>query len=95
MDGRRIVSSVLVAAVALGGVAAAGVFFSYQRDLRQIRARLAAGSQIVQTARGPVEYAVRGEGPPVLLVNATAGGYDQALLLGEMFVGDGFRQIAP
>src|SRR5919206_558169 len=58
-------------------------------------ARLVAGSQVIQTARGPVEYATRGEGPPVLLVNATAGGYDQALLLGEMFVGDGFRQIAP
>jgi pimeloyl-ACP methyl ester carboxylesterase len=95
MDKGRIVSWVLVAALALGGVAAAGVIVSFQRDMRQIRARLAAGSQVIQTARGPVEYAVRGEGPPVLLVNATAGGYDQALLMGEMFVGDGFRLIAP
>jgi 2-hydroxy-6-oxonona-2,4-dienedioate hydrolase len=92
VDGRRVVVPVLVSVVALG---AAAVFYAHVRDMRQIRARLATGSQIVQTARGPVEYAARGEGEPVLLVNATAGGYDQALLIGEMFVGDGFRLIAP
>ena len=85
----------LVGCAGLAAIAAVGVFFAFQRDMRQVRARLAAGSDVIRTARGPVEYAERGAGEPVVLVNATAGGYDQALLLGEMFVGDGFRLIAP
>ena len=39
-----------------------GIYWLYQRDLRKIRARLAAGSQLVQTASGPVEYATWGAG---------------------------------
>lgn len=29
------------------------------------------------------------------MINATGGGYDQGLLMGRLFVGDGFRWIAP
>ncbi len=60
-----------------------------------LRACLAYPSQTIETAYGPVEYAVRGEGPVVLIAHGGPGGYDQALLLGELFRKNGFKVIAP
>lgn len=56
---------------------------------------LAAPSQRIETARGPVEYAIRGEGPVLLVAHGGPGGYDQALLLGELFSRNGFQVVAP
>lgn len=52
-------------------------------------------SQIIETKYGPVEYAVRGEGPVMLIGHGGPGGYDQALVLGELFRKQGFQIIAP
>ena len=60
-----------------------------------LRACLNYPSQIIDTAHGPVEYAVRGEGPVALVAHGGPGGYDQALLLGEQFRKNGFKIIAP
>jgi pimeloyl-ACP methyl ester carboxylesterase len=51
----------------------------YQRDIRQARKRVAVGSQVVETPCGPIEYAVAGEGVPVLVVHGAGGGFDQGL----------------
>ncbi|MEO8971309.1 MAG: alpha/beta hydrolase [Ktedonobacteraceae bacterium] len=40
--------------------------------------RLEAGSHVVKTALGLVEYSVLGEGPAVLIVHGSPGGYDQS-----------------
>ncbi|MCP4541053.1 MAG: alpha/beta hydrolase [Chloroflexi bacterium] len=66
-----------------------------QREIRAARERVQTGGRIVETAAGPIEYAASGDGLPVLVVHGAGGGYDQGLLLGEMIVGDTFRQIAP
>ena len=66
----------------------------YQRDIRHARERVAAGSQIVQTPCGPIEYAVAGDGPPVLVVHGSGGGYDQGLDFGEPLATHGLRVIA-
>ena len=66
----------------------------YQRDIRHARERVAAGSQIVQTPCGPIEYAVAGDGPPVLVVHGSGGGYDQGLDFGEPLTTHGLRVIA-
>lgn len=62
-------------------------------------AALRAASQLVLTARGPVEYAVSGEGPPLLVIHGGMGGYDQALGLGALvnrYAGaSGFTVVAP
>jgi len=62
-------------------------------------ALLRAGSQLVRTVRGPLEYAVSGEGPPLLVIHGGMGGYDQALSLGALvnrYAGAaGFTVIAP
>jgi 2-hydroxy-6-oxonona-2,4-dienedioate hydrolase len=52
------------------------------------------GSQIVQTPCGPIEYALAGHGPPVLVVHGAGGGYDQGMEFGEPLVNSGFRIIA-
>ena len=69
-------------------------YTSYQRDIREARERVATGSQIVQTPCGPIEYAVTGDGPPVLVVHGSGGGYDQGLDFGEPLARNGLRVIA-
>jgi pimeloyl-ACP methyl ester carboxylesterase len=57
--------------------------------------RLAAGGRMVETARGPIEIADVGKGPPVLFLHGAPGGYDQALLVYAHYELDGFRLIGP
>ena len=54
--------------------------------------QLEEGSRVIETRRGPMEVAVMGEGPPVLVIHGGAGGYDQGLL--ETRVLDNFKFIA-
>lgn len=83
----------LSAAVAtIAGVAA--VYAAYARDMRAIRARLASGSQVIETGRGPMEFAAWGDGPVVLVVHGAGGGYDQGVLIAKAFGGEGFRWIS-
>ena len=39
----------------------------YRRDVGRAYDRVATGSQIAETQCGPIEYAVAGAGPPVLV----------------------------
>lgn len=78
----------------LVAVAALATGLVYSRDLARLRARLAAGSTLIDTRHGPVEVAVWGEGPVVLVLHGAGGGYDQGRLLARMFGGQGFRFIA-
>jgi 2-hydroxy-6-oxonona-2,4-dienedioate hydrolase len=82
----------------LGGLLAAGLVLlvvrCYQHDLSAARARIAAGSQIAQTACGPIEYAVAGDGPPLLVVHGAGGGYDQGLDIARDLARSGLRVIA-
>lgn len=85
---------VLAAAVA----AFVFVYLQYRRELGAAEARIAAGrSQIAQTACGPVEYAMRGDGSAgtLLVLHGAGGGFDQALDLdlGERLTRRGIRVI--
>lgn len=62
--------------------------------LADLNACLTYPAQIIETAKGPVEYAERGEGPPLLCVHGGPGGYDQGLVLGELFRANGLKIIA-
>lgn len=70
------------------------VFVAYRTDLRRAVRHASSGSAVAFTACGPIEYAVRGEGPPILVVHGAGGGFDQGLLLGEDLAARGYRVIA-
>jgi 2-hydroxy-6-oxonona-2,4-dienedioate hydrolase len=83
----QLIGTIIVAAGLL-------VYFSYRNDIRKAYARIAAGSKMIYTAYGPIEYAELGAGAPMLIVHGAGGGYDQ----GEYFakhIGGNYRWIAP
>jgi pimeloyl-ACP methyl ester carboxylesterase len=83
---------IAVAVVVLAVISA--VAGAFQTDMAAARQKILAGSRVLPTDYGEIEYAVRGEGPPVLLLHGSGGGYDNGLLLGEMLLPEGYRQIA-
>jgi 2-hydroxy-6-oxonona-2,4-dienedioate hydrolase len=84
------------ALVALGVVMAGlgAVTYAYHGDIQHARKRVSKGSRIARTPCGPIEYAVHGDGPPVLVVHGAGGGFDQGLDFGTPLVESGFRVIA-
>jgi hypothetical protein len=73
---------ILVFVSVLAACLPALVATSYLRDIRAARERVATGSRMAQTPCGPIEYAVAGDGPPVLVVDGAAGGWDQGFEFG-------------
>jgi pimeloyl-ACP methyl ester carboxylesterase len=93
MTRTRLSNSVLIGfGVLVAGLSVTTYF--YQHDIQQARDRVTSGSRIAQTPCGPIEYAVTGDGPPVLVVHGAGGGFDQGLDFGASLVGRGFRVIA-
>jgi len=76
-------------------VATAGTYAIFARDLPGARARLVGRSKTVETSFGTLEYAVMGQGEPILIVHGAGGGFDQGIdMTGAMAVG-GYQLIAP
>ena len=74
------------------------LYESFQSDMAVAYDNIAKASRIVNTASGAIEYADVGSGHPVLVVHGAGGGYDQGVLLSQIFFGDDsdqFRVIAP
>lgn len=78
-------------------LAAAGwLYASYRRDIDDAYRQLEqVARERLDTALGPIEYAVRGEGQPVLVIHGNAGGADQALELARDNLGSGFKAVVP
>jgi 2-hydroxy-6-oxonona-2,4-dienedioate hydrolase len=87
----------LLAGAALAAAAAAGfAALRFRTDLAAARARLSRiDTASAMTRHGPVEYAVKGSGPPVLMIHGSGGGFDQALTMGGPLIDLGFGMIAP
>lgn len=92
MTTRRFVFA--FAALALLGALAASIL-QFHRDLRAARVHASSGSHLLQTPCGPIEYAVSGHGPRVLMVHGAGGGFDQGLQVAEPLIRGGFTVIAP
>jgi pimeloyl-ACP methyl ester carboxylesterase len=88
--GRVLLALLVVALIAIG----VGLW-KFEQGRKAKLAALDAGSKLVQTAAGPIEYTELGSGPAVLVCHGAPGGYDQAALLGESLAKAGFRVIAP
>ena len=67
----------------------------FRAEISEAKEKVLAGSEILKTDHGDIEYAVKGEGPPVLVLHGAGGGYDQGLLLAGMTsFGDSFKLIS-
>jgi pimeloyl-ACP methyl ester carboxylesterase len=91
---RRALRPAILAVAVLVLAGASTVAYAFQTDMTAARQRILAGSRVLPTEYGDIEYAVRGEGTPVLLLHGSGGGYDNGLLIGEMLLPEGYRQIA-
>jgi pimeloyl-ACP methyl ester carboxylesterase len=71
------------------------LWFFFERDMEELRSRVATGGEIVQTFYGSLEYAEAGNGPPVLVIHGSGGGSDQGLEIAGPLAQLGYRLIAP
>lgn len=67
------------------------VFSIFQISRYSSRNEIVEGSNIMKLSKGPMEYAIVGEGEPILFFHGAGGGYDQTCSLSIK----GFKIIAP
>ena len=91
MQASPLVRTASAIALAAGGFS----YLRFRREMKQAIARLEAGSAVVETAAGPIEYGREGEGEPVLVIHGAGGGYDQGLVIGRDTLEFGYDLIAP
>lgn len=92
MTTRRSLLLGLTGLALAGGGYAAGAF----REARaQAATRLFGQGTVIEARVGALEYAVAGEGPPVMMIHGTGGGFDQGLLFAAALRRRGFRIVAP
>lgn len=78
-----------LATALVGGVSS---YRSWQRrELKHVQKK----GIVVETAVGPVEYQVIGQGPAVLYAHGTPGGFDQGLAFARMLGGEQCMLISP
>lgn len=88
----RILVRGLIAALAVGGVA---LGFNFRNDLKEAEKRVSGVSRTIASRSGRLEYATAGDGPPLLMIHGTGGGFDQGLGFAAGMIGRGRKVIAP
>ena len=84
MTNFKIYLIVFLASMILIGVIVMTV--SYRRAINTARKRLdRLGSQVIETAYGPIEFCHLGQGYPLLVIHGAMGGFDQGLWLAQSF----------
>jgi len=79
-------------AAALGAGVSAWAVSKYKREKHEAIRQLREGSLLMYTARGPVETAIVGEGPAVLVLHGGGAGYDLGVLFS--YPEEGFKFIS-
>ncbi len=67
----------------------------YVRDMRRAYERVRGKSKVVASPYGEIEYTDGGNGPAVLVIHGSGGGYDQGELMVQAVLGNQFHWIAP
>lgn len=68
---------------------------SFREARAQAGNRLFGQGSVIESRAGALEYAVSGEGPPVMMIHGTGGGFDQGLLFAAALRRRGFLIVAP
>jgi 2-hydroxy-6-oxonona-2,4-dienedioate hydrolase len=89
---RRALLAGLGGAVLTAGAWATG---SYRASVAAAEARIARRSRLLVSGASPLEYAVAGRGPPLMMIHGAGGGFDQGLLFAHGLRVVGFQIIAP
>jgi len=84
----------IVSAVFLA-VTFAFIAIAYVRDMRAAYARIQGKSKVISSPYGDIEYTEGGQGPAVLVVHGSGGGFDQGELLARAALVDRFHWVAP
>jgi pimeloyl-ACP methyl ester carboxylesterase len=63
--------------------------------MKSANEKISNQSQLLETKFGTMEYAIEGEGKPVLLIHGAGGGFDQGLWLGKICLDNNYQFIAP
>lgn len=94
MRRRRVLFLGAAGLAAAGGLAG---WRDYSATMAAARAAVAAAGvpRLVPTRHGPCEVAEAGDGPPLMMIHGTGGGYDQGLLFAAPLAARGWRVIAP
>jgi len=92
-----VVRKILLGLLVVVSVLLLWITTTYFNWLSDTASRLEAGSSVVATPSGEIEYALWGDSGPVLLfLHGTPGGYDQvALFSGPEAIARGYRVLAP
>lgn len=91
---RNILLIVLACSICITVILIALTYPDYHNTMTEKQKQLLTNSNILQTEYGDIEYAVKGEGTPVLMIHGAGGGYDQGLWLGKVFFGDNHKFIS-
>lgn len=67
----------------------------YRWDMRQAYRRIEQRGTVVASPYGDIEYTESGNGPDVLVIHGSGGGYDQGELMVEAVLGDEFHCVTP
>jgi pimeloyl-ACP methyl ester carboxylesterase len=93
MNHYKIYLFVILAGIIVIGIVA--VAAPYAGEMNTAREKLNnLGSQVIETACGPIEYARVGQGYPVLVVHGDMGGFDQGLMTARPVIDAGFEIIS-
>ncbi len=80
------------------GIAAgsAGITFGlrYRRWKEKLLLHLQSTSRLLETSRGAVEYSLEGDGPVILFLHGTPGGYDQGIPMARSMGLNGFTLLS-
>lgn len=69
-------------------------YLRFHQEITEARQRFGGmGSQVMETARGPMEFTTDGEGYPVIVVHGVWGGFDQGLFEAQRNFGLKYRSI--
>lgn len=78
------------------GLVSGGFSIGAFREARLLAdARHFRQSSTCESGAGTLEYALAGDGPPIMMIHGTGGGYDQGLLFAAALRERGFRIVAP